>query len=145
MKSPATGTHDVVCSWSAQPPSGGQLYWISVTGGDTTTASRTLYTQTQSVTGPGLTVVDSQNGDLVIHAIAMYDTSITFDGGETTQENDNINTVSLSAGLSYKAATGANTVVGATDTSLYVELAVALIPGGAAAAETFGFRRRLQQ
>lgn len=137
LKSPATGTHDVVATF-ASSVGGANCAMISTTGGDTATSWRTVYTRVGDTdgTGPGTTVVDSQNGDLVVHAAHVFVSTITFDGGEdtTSTEDDAIAGGGISMGLSTKAATGANTAVGATDATYYAEIAVAIIPASAGAA-----------
>lgn len=147
MKSPATGTHDVVVTWAGNVGSA-NIFCISTTGGDTTTGWRSIYTRVGDAggTGPGTTVIDSQNGDLVIHAAQVFGTTITFDGGEdtTNTEDDAINGGSNSAGMSTKAATGANTAVGCTDTTYYSEIAFAVIPAAGGAPDVSQFRKRVQ-
>lgn len=137
LKSPATGTHDVVATF-ASAVGGANCAMVSTTGGDTTTSWRTVYTRVGDTdgTGPGTTVVDSQNGDLVVHAAHVFASTITFDGGEdtTSTEDDAIAGGGISMGLSTKAATGASTAVGATDATYYAEIAVAIIPASAEAA-----------
>lgn len=141
MKSPTTGTHNAVCSYSASADVL-QMYWLSVTGGDTTTASRTVSTRNDGTgTGPGITLGDFVAGDIALHLAHVWDATIDFDGGETTQENDNMAGNGTSTGLTYKTASG---TVGATDESFYAEIAVSLIPVSSGA-ETFGFRRRIAQ
>jgi len=110
-----------------------KIFLLTTTGGNTTTQNRTTYTQKDEGSGPagpGLTVVDSQNGDLVMHGAHVNSSSITFDGGEdtTSTEVDNFVLDGTSIGVSTKAATGANTVVGCTDVAFYAEIAMALIP-----------------
>ena len=136
LANPATGTHDVVVTWSANPDVA-TSFFISTTGGDTTTGWRGVYKRSDTDgTGPGLTVVDSVSGDIVFHAITTYSATNTFDGGETatSTQDDAIFASGTSGGLSTKDAAGASTVVGATDTGIYSEAAVAVIPasGGAA-------------
>lgn len=111
-------------------------FYISTTGGDTATGHRTIYKQNETVTGPGLTVADSQNGDLVFHLVHVTGATITFDGSEvtTSTEDDSLGGGATSAGLSTLAATGANTVVGCTDAANYAEIAFALIPASGATA-----------
>jgi hypothetical protein len=131
LKNPTTGTSNIVATYSAAPSNGTYVAVIGTTGGDTTTGWRTVYTRTDTDgTGPGLTVTDSVNGDIIVHAVNVFSGSITWDGGETTT-NTTVNNLfgsSISGGLSTKGATGANTVVGATDVSIYGEIATAVMP-----------------
>lgn len=130
IASPATGTHNAVCSWSAATTVN-QLFWISVTGGDTGTPSRTASTRSDGDgTGPGITLGDFIAGDIAINLSHVYANTIVFDGGETAQQNDNMAVNGTSAGLSYKTASG---TVGATDQSFYAEIAIALVPASAGA------------
>lgn len=138
--SPTTSTHDVVCSWSGAT-SGSNLYWISVTGGDTSTGSRTVATQTDGTTGPGLTLGDFAAGDIAIHGVHLFGNTITFDAGETAQQSDNYGSSGNSAGLSYKTASG---TVGTTDSVAYAEIAVALIPASSTPDTTPFYKRRIQ-
>lgn len=147
IKSPATGTHNVVVTWAGNV-GGANIFCLSTTGGDTVTGWRTIYSRVGDAdgTGPGITVVDSQNGDLVIHAAQVFGSTITFDAGEdtTNTEDDAINGGSNSAGLSTKSATGASTAVGCTDTTYYSEIAFAVIPAVGGSPDVSQFRRRVQ-
>jgi hypothetical protein len=78
----------------------------------------------------------------VLHLAHVYANTITFDGGETTQENDNIAANGTSAGLTYKTASG---TVGATDESFYAEIAVALIPSSGGGPDVTPFYKRRPQ
>lgn len=134
LKSPAVGSFNIVATF-ASSVGAANCAMISTTGGDTTTGWRTVYTRTNAAgTGPGTTVVDSQNGDLVVHAAHVVATTITFDGGEdtTNTEDDAIAGGSTSMGLSTQTASGANTAIGTTDVATYAQIGVALIPAGAA-------------
>ena len=125
---PTTGNKTLRVTYSAAPGSGENIFWLT-DDGDTTTGIRTLYKRNDlDGTGPGLTVVDSQNNDLVLHVAAVIGTTIVFDGGETAVQTNNILGSGFSGGLSYKAATGASTVVGCTDKATYCEMGVATIP-----------------
>lgn len=133
IKNPTATTATITVTFSANPSGGGAIYAIATTGGDTTTGWRTASKRTDTDgAGPGLTLANSQNGDIVFDAIAMVASSITWDGGETTTSTtiSNIDGGGLSGGVSTKPATGADTVVGATDASAYAQVVVALIPGG---------------
>lgn len=135
LANPATGTHDVVVTWSANPDTANS-FMISTTGGDTSTGWRTAYKRSDTDgTGPGITVVDSQNGDIVFHAATMFANPMTFDGGEdvTSTQDDSIVGGTTSGGLSTKAATGASTVVGATDVTFYSEVGVSVFATASAA------------
>lgn len=127
---PATSTHNAACTWGASTDTN-QMYWISVTGGDTGTPSRTVSTRNDgNGTGPGITLGDFVAGDIALNLSHLFGNAIVFDAGETTQENDNIAINGTSAGLSYKTSDG---TVGATDASFYAQIAIALVPasGGA--------------
>ena len=131
LKNPTATTANVVVTLSANPVNGAYVAVIGTTGMATDTAHRTVYTRNDTDgTGPGTTVVDSVNNDLVLHAAQGNATTITFDGGEdtTSTEADNISGSGFSGGLSTKAATGASTVVGCTDVEVYSEVAIAVIP-----------------
>lgn len=136
LKNPSTGTHNVVTTFSANPSSGAIVFYITTTGGDTTTGWRTASTRNDADgTGPGMTLANSQNGDIVIHPAQVFATTITWDAGETTTSTtaNNPGGSGFSGGMSTKAAVGANTVVGATDVATYSEIAFALISGASAA------------
>lgn len=92
-----------------------------------------MATQTDSTTGPGLTLGDFVAGDMAIHGVHLFGNTITFDAGETAQQSDNYGGSGDSAGLSYKTASG---TVGTTDSVGYAEIAVALIPASAGGATT---------
>lgn len=129
LKNPTPGTGTITTGISGgiggEPSTG---FYISTTGGDISTGYRTFYTQNETVTGPGLTVADSQSGDLVFHLVVLNALSITFDGSEvvTNTTDPQIGGGSTSGGMSTLAATGANTVVGCTDSANYAEIAFAM-------------------
>jgi hypothetical protein len=131
LKNPTVTSANVSVTFSANPNSGAEVFVIPTTGGDTVAGWRTVYTRTNSNgTGPGLTVTDSQNGDVVFHAAVVSANSITWDAGETTT-NTTANLIAgsgFSGGMSTKPAVGASTVVGNTDVATYAEIAFALIP-----------------
>lgn len=136
LKNPTATTTNVVATFSANPGSGAEMFIIGTTGGDTTTGWRTVYNRTQADgTGPGETVVDSVNGDIVFHAAVVTAATITWDAGETTTTTtaNNIAGSAFSGGLSTKAAVGSSTVVGCTDAAGYAESATAAIGGSTAA------------
>lgn len=129
LKNPTATTANIVAGFSGSVT--GMLAVVGTVGGDTTTGFRTVYSRANADgTGPGLTVVDSVSGDLVVHGVGVFANSITWDAGETTTNTttDNFGGNSMSGGLSTKPAVGANTVVGATDVALYGEIAVAVRP-----------------
>jgi hypothetical protein len=134
IANPFVGTANIVVTYASAPGGGAVAHVLSTTGGDNTTGFRTAYSRSDvDGTGPGLTVVNSQNGDLVVHAASVYAATITVDGGQdsTGTEDDAIAGSSMSGALSTKAATGANTAVGCTDVTYYGEVAVAVIPAAA--------------
>lgn len=129
MLSPAVTTANVVTTWDVNPDAA-QTFIIGTTGGDTTTGWRTATARNDADGGgPGLTVADSQSGDIVFHCAAVFQGTITFDVGEdvTSTEDDAIAGGGTSGGLSTKTASGASTVVGATDDPNYSEIAVAVM------------------
>lgn len=136
LTSPATGTHNIVVTFSGIPGDGHNTYYLSFTGGDTTTGWRTSTgRQDSDGTGPGLTDANWTSGDYEVHVANVYAATITFDAGETAQQDNNIGGSNLSAGMSYKSSSGA---VGCTDASFYSEVAVAAIPssGGGGSARS---------
>lgn len=137
LNSPATGTHDIVVTFSGTPGDGHNTYYLSLTGGDTTTGWRTATgRQDSDGTGPGLTDGSWASGDYEVHVANVYAATVTFDAGETVQQDNNMGGSSLSGGMSYKSSSG---TVGCTDTSFYSEVAVAAIPasgGGGGAARS---------
>lgn len=146
IKSPATGTHDISCDFSANPD-GVVIIAIATTGGDITTGYRTVYTRSDvNGTGPGLTVADSQNGDQVLHMCSVYATTVVWDGSEVTTSTtfNNLGSSNISGGLSTLAATGANTAVGCTDQTTYNEIGLAIIPASGGTPDVSQFRRRVQ-
>ena len=117
-------------TYSAAPGGGSVPYAITTSGGDTTTGWRTPYSRNDADgAGPGLTVSNSQNGDIVFHMANVLATTIVFDGGETTTTTttNDVAGSTFSIGLSTKGATGADTGVGCTDNATYSEIGVALI------------------
>lgn len=129
VKSPATGTHDIVVTLSTTPGNGVNVYYLSLTGGDTATGWRTATGRSDADgSGPGLTDANWVSTDFEIHLAAVWQTTITFDAGETAVQDNNITGSSWSAGLSYKTTSG---TVGCTDESFYAECAVAAISGSA--------------
>ena len=139
LLNPDITTANVVVTFLAAPNGGAVPVVVTTSGVDQTSGNRTLYTRTDSDgTGPGLTVVDSQNGDIVLHGAAVYAATITFDGGESATSNNNHGGSGYSAGVSEKAATGANTAVGCADVATYVELAFALIPSAGGSTVAMG-------
>jgi hypothetical protein len=148
LKNPTPTTADIVATFASAPLSGAAVYAISTTGGDTITGWRSVFTRNDgNGTGPGLTVTDAQNGDLVFHAAGCYGSAtITFDGSEDTTgtKHNNLFGNNYSTGLSTLAATG-STAVGCTDVSVYAEAAIAVIPaagGGPPATQNLFYRRR---
>ncbi len=137
LKNPSTGTHNIDVVLSGSYTNGVLvMFAIGTTGGDTVTGVRTVYTRTDAAGAtPGITVVDSQNGDLVFHLAGVYDASITFNAGETTTSTkvDNAGANTESAGLSTKPAVGSSTTVGVSVPAggLYAEIATAVIPAAA--------------
>lgn len=136
LKNPTTGTHNVDVVFSATLGAGGDAaaFAITTSGGDTGTGFRTVYSRNDANgTGPGITDVDSQNGDIVFHVASVFDAAIVFDAGETTTSTtlNGLSGNTHSGGLSTKPATGANTVVGCTDVAFYSELCVAVISAAA--------------
>lgn len=146
LKNPATGTHDISCSFSANPD-GVVIIAIATTGGDTGTGYRTLYTRSDvNGSGPGLTVVDSQNGDQVLHMCSVYAATVTWDGSEvsTSTTFNNLGSNGISGGLSTLAASGANTAVGCTDAATYNEYGIAIIPASGGSPDmTQLYKRRI--
>lgn len=148
VPNPSPGTYNVVVNWAGSTGFGANTMIITTTGGDTATGCRTASTRTNANgTGPGLTLANSQNGDIVFHAALVFASSITFDGGETTTstEQDNPGGGGYSWGMSTKSAVGASTVVGCTDVSTYGEMAIAVIPAAGAGVDTSKFSRRIPQ
>lgn len=137
LKSPTTGTKTLRVVYSGSPGGGDQVFWVSFTGGDTTTGWRTGQTRTNSNgTGPGLTDANWTSGDYEVHVANVLATTIAFDAGETAQQSNNIAGSGFSGGLSYDASDG---TVGCTDQTTYSEVAVAVIPasgGGGGTART---------
>jgi hypothetical protein len=141
LKNPAVANASVSVDYSGVPSSGVAVDVITTTGGDTVTGYRSVFTRNDTTgTGPGITITDSQNGDLCINACGIVGADIVFDGGEdsTTTEHDNPGGNGTSYGLSTKSAVGANTSVGCTDTTFYAQVAVALMPASAPGAPTTG-------
>jgi hypothetical protein len=129
MKSPDSGTHDLVVTWDSAPGNGANSFWLSMTGGDTVTGWRTVYTRTTADgTGPGDIVVDSVAGDIVVHTAFVFSGTIVFDGGETAQQSNDMFGGTQSGGLSYISAVGPNTAVGCTDQATYGETSTAAMP-----------------
>lgn len=126
---PATGSNNVVVTWSGAPASGAQVYFVSTTGGDTSTIYRTVSIE-QSGTDPGLTLSNAVSGDLIFNACMQVGSTITFGAGETSTntETDNILSVGISAGVSTKTATGGDTVDITETPSHYAECVFAVIP-----------------
>ena len=126
LTSPASGTHNIVATFSAAT-SGNNTYYLSLLDGATDTGWRAAFTRTQAAgAGPGLTVTDFVSGDYVVHVPTVAASTITFDAGETVQSDNNLLGSGFSGGLSYKTANG---TVGCTDVANYAEIAVAAIPG----------------
>ncbi len=126
LMSPTTGTKTLQVVYSGAPGGGDQVFWVALTGGDTTTGWRTGQTRTDGTgTGPGITDANWTSGDYEIHAATVFAATITFDAGETAQQSDNIAGSGFSGGLSYDSTNGA---VGCTDATTYSEVAVAAIP-----------------
>lgn len=149
MKSPASGTHDIVVTASASPGGGLQTYYLSTTGGDTTTGWRAAVgRQDADGAGPGVTDAGWTSDDMEIHLAAVWESVIIFDAGETAQTDDNITGSNWSAGMSYKLTNG---TVGCTDATsgggFYAECAVAAIPaasGGGGSPSPVVIGKRLQ-
>lgn len=134
LKSPDTGTHNIVVTFSGTPGDGHNTYYLSFTGGDTTTGWRTSTgRQDSDGTGPGLTDGNWASGDYEVHVANTYASTITFDAGETVQQDNNIGGSNLSGGMSYKSSSG---TVGCTDASFYSEVAVAAIPASGGGGRT---------
>jgi hypothetical protein len=127
---PAINSNNVVVTWSANPTSGAQVYFVSTTGGDITTIYRTVSIE-QSGTDPGLTLSNAVSGDLIFNACMMATiATITFGAGETSTntETDDILGFNISAGVSTKTATGGDTVNITETPSHYGECVFAAIP-----------------
>lgn len=131
LLNPTTGTKTLRVVYSAAPGNGANVYWLSVTGGDTTNGNRTVQTRVGDTSvGPGIADANYVSGDIELHACTVFAATIAFDAGETAQSDNNIGGSGFSGGLSYDTANG---TVGCTDQSFYAEAACALIPGGSAA------------
>lgn len=135
----ATGAQTVVVDFTGAVDlsSGGS---ISFTGVDQTTVNRTVYTNNEIGGGTGgtVTVVDSQNGDMVVDGVISFSTAITVGTNQTSRvEDDGIAGGSSSFGTSTEAATGGNTVMNwtiVTGGEFWGIGATALIPSGGGAA-----------
>lgn len=130
LKTPTPGTHNIVVTWPSAP-TGDAVFAISTIGGDRLLGWRSVFLRNDvDGVGPALTVTDAVNGDVVFHAAAVLATTITFGGSETTASTiiNNIQSNTVSAGLSTKAATG-STAVSCSSQSVYAEMAFALIAG----------------
>lgn len=146
LNNPTATTANVVVTWSAAPSGGAIVHVIGTTGCDTATGIRTVFERDDSDgTGPGLTVTDSQSGDLVIHAAVVFAGGIAFAVGETTTstETDNVFGSGWSAGMSTQSAVGGNTAVDTTDEDFYGEVAFAVIAPGGGGGGTTGCRNLL--
>jgi hypothetical protein len=132
VKNPATGTHNAVATLSSSQIA--RIMKIDTTGGDLTTGYRTIYQQNDSLAGPNtnaMTVVDSQNLDLVFYICTNHSTTIVGGAGVTTTTTlvNNIGGNTISGFLGTKAATGASTTLTTdVDKDQYAEIGVALMP-----------------
>lgn len=153
LKAPTTGTHNVVITPSSSVNMAAAV--IALNGVDQTTSERTQSTATLSDntgTGVTVTVVNSQNGDYVIDCVGrrqLENDTMTVGAGQTMLEDNRANGFNdVGVLLSTEAATGANTVMSWSYSGTNLSYATIGIPivaaSGGGAAETFGFRRRLQ-
>lgn len=132
MVSPASGANNVVltCAGTADPVWGGAVGLAGLETSSVGAAHRTVYTADGNAgANPTVTVVDSQNGDLVIDSVVDLVTAITAGAGQTSQvEDDSVLGSSTSAGISTESATGGNTVMSWTGGSFWAIGATALVP-----------------
>ena len=134
LSSPASGSNTLACTWANAT---GDVYFFAegLIGLNSPTASsyRTAYTANDSTGSdpPSLTVVNSQNGDLVVDNITSYPTAGTQGGGQTLWNQTNPLGGSIVQNVSRESATGASTIMSWSGTGLfYAHAAVALIPSG---------------
>ena len=117
MVNPAITTANIVVTWAAAVDAGiaGAMSLAGIETSSVAAAHRTVYTATDAahaVADPTITVVDSENGDLVIDAAATWNATIAVGAGQTSRtEQDNIAGNNISWGASTESATGASTVM----------------------------------
>lgn len=135
IHNPASGTHDLVATFSAAGSSNSALHGLSYTGVEATSAAAAHRAPYHNGAGD-VTVVDSVSGDMVVGSCGNYDFGAgAISAGATwnSRRFDNaISGGSYALGSEDTIATGASTVVVFTnDNDFSTNIAFALIPAAA--------------
>lgn len=111
---------------------GGAAAYSGVVTTNVSSAHRTVYTGGAGGGGGSVTVVDSQNGDVVVVGIANYSGTLAAGGNSRVLQNA-VGGSAYAHGLQDYSASGANTSTSWTNSNYFTQMATALIPaaGGA--------------
>lgn len=126
---PDAGAHNVVVTAASSV----EAIWagaVGLTGLHQTTPVRTIYTEPNDAgeANPHITVVDSENGDLVIDATMTLNATIAVGAGQASWiEEDGAYFANFSCGISTESAVGANTAMTWTGGTYWAIGAMALV------------------
>lgn len=134
LASPTSGTHDVVVTVTGgTDPFGIIIAQFSDADVSIRTVPAPAFIADFADSTPQVTVADSQANDLVVDFVTGYQGTLTPNGSQTQPtpgEDENVDGWHM--GLSYKAASGSNTVMdwtqGGPSVGVWVHGALALIP-----------------